>query len=354
MERVVVLKDLISILEKEFPLHLAEDWDNVGLIVGDDKAIVNNVQISLDLTESVIDRAIKNKVELIITHHPLIFSSIKKINNKDILGRKILKLIKNGINVYTMHTNLDSALEGLNEYVAQKLNGKNIRVLNEIGYDLFKMAVYVPKTSYVRVQELVDTCPELELLGYKNVSYNSFVIERINKGEVEENENYKIEVIGERNKLNSLLNKIKQIHEYKEPAYEIVKIENKYKTGMGIGRVFEVEETNFDNYVEVIKETFGIKNVKVVKANEKRIKKVAIVNGSGAGMWKKALKSKADLFITGDIKYHEALDAFEAGINLVDIGHYEAEYFFGDLIIKKIGDNLKVEVYNEREIFEFR
>lgn len=344
----------MRILEKEFPINLEEKWDNNGLIIGDKNTEITKVQISLDLTESVINNAIEKKCELIITHHPPIFEAIKKINNDSVLGKKILKLIKNGINVYTLHTNLDSAKEGLNQYIAEKLSGKNIKVLNEKKYELYKMNVFLPKAYEDELIKIINDSKESKLLGCQNESY---IIESVENtlvdDELEKRETIKIGIIDEKQKLYAILNKIKEKDTFKELVYEIIALENKCGTGAGLGRIYEAEEpNNLEEYVKVIKEKLKLNFIKVVKSNDKKIKKVAIVNGSGAEFWKKAYDAGADLFITGDIKYHDALDAYEKGLNLVDIGHYEGEYFFNEIIIKKLDDNLAVEVYNEKRILE--
>lgn len=354
MERIVLLSEIIKMLEKEFPLSLQEKWDNSGLILGDKNTHIQKAQISLDITENVIDRAIERGVDLIISHHPMIFSSIKQINDSTILGKKILKLIKNGISVYALHTNLDDAKQGLNQYIAEKLMGENIKIMDEKTYSVYKMSVFIPEFAFDEVLKVVNKSKELDFLGYKKVSYATESIERIEKDEeIKETLSYKIEFIGEKENLYILLNKIRAKHPYKEPAYEIIALENNYKTGTGLGRIFTLEkETKLAEYVEFIKEKLNLDYVKLVRSNDKLIKKVAIVNGSGSEFWEKAHRLGADLFISGDIKYHTALDAFEKSLNLIDIGHYESEHFFNEIIIKKLSDILSLEVYNEKRILE--
>lgn len=326
----MVLKEIIDILEKEFPVSIAESWDNVGHILGYRDDIINKVQVSLDLTESVINKAIENGVDLIITHHPPIFKAIHKINDDTILGKKILKLIRHGINLYTLHTNLDGARDGLNQYVAEKLGGKNIKIMEELKEELFKIEIKIDKNK-------------------KNASFEKLISSE--NLMLSEDENFiKTECTGSREYINSISSKLAQ-----ETDFNIIKLENKKNTQEGTGRIFNIEGNhNMESYVDKIKTVFDLDHVKMVKSNSKEIKKVAIVNGSGASFWKKALKMKADLFITGDLKYHDALDAFEAGLNLIDMGHYESEHFFNELIIKKLNDKVEVKVYNERRIFEIR
>lgn len=255
------IKTLIKKLGKEFPINLAETWDNVGLLVGDENREITKVQISLDATEEVIDHAIEVGANLIITHHPMIFSGLKNITSKNFMGRKILKLIENKIAVYSMHTNLDSAKGGLNEYIAIKLEAKNPKIL----------------------EEKKD-------------------IDRVSLG--------------------------------------------------GLGRIYSLETpTELGEYLEFVKEKLDLKSVKVVGDLGRKIKKIAVVNGSGASYLNKVEKLGVDLFITGDIKYHEGLDAREMGMALFDIGHYESEYFFTDLIVKHC-EEVKVEIYNDEPVFK--
>lgn len=350
------LFEIINKLEEEFPLNLQETWDNSGLLIGDKNSEISKIQISLDITESVIDNAIEKGCQLIITHHPVIFENIKKINDSSILGKKILKLIRNGINVYSIHTNLDSAKEGLNNYIAQKLLAKDIKIMNENYYSVYKMNIFVSKSILEEVLSILNGSRELEFLEYKRVSYTSKVTERVlSNNEIKELESYNIQIMGEKNKLYSILNRIKERHPISEIAFEILNLENKHKTGTGLGRIYRLENPmKLEEYVDFIKEKLELDFVKIVKSNEKIIKKAAIVNGSGADFWKKAYDMGADVFITGDFKYHNALDAFEKGLNIIDIGHYEAEHFFNEIIIKKLDDNLKIEVYNEKRILEIK
>lgn len=350
------LYDIINTLEKDFPLELKEKWDNSGLLIGDVNNEIERVQISLDVTDSVIDNAIKNNCQLIISHHPLIFGNIKKINNSDVLGRKILKIIKNNINIYAMHTNLDSAKDGLNEYIVKKLQGEKTKVMIENYYKVYKMNIVVSKGYLEEVLSILNASKDLEVLEYRRVSYISKVTERIlHEGVIKELDSYSIQIMGERDKLYSILNRVKERHPTDEIAFEVFGMDNKHKNASGLGRIFSLKEPmSFEEYIQFVKTKLNLEHVKAVKSNDKSIKKVAIINGSGAELWKKANDMGADIFITGDFKYHTALDAYENGLNVIDIGHYESEHFFNELIIKKLDDNLKIEVYNERRILEIK
>ncbi len=351
MDISVKLKSILGKLEKHYPKNLGESWDNIGLLLGEIESDIKKVQISLDVTEKTVEHAIKIGANLIISHHPMIFSGLKSITSTTTVGRKVLKLIKNDIAVYSMHTNLDSASGGLNEYIAKKIGAKNYKIVDEICYDVYKLSVYMPEDYFEAVLKKINCSGLLEFNGYKNVSYSSENEERVD-GVL--NESRKVEIIGEKNMLYAILGEVKKVHPYKEPAYEIIKIDNKYVKG-GIGRYFTLEkEYGMDEYVELIKSQLGIKDLRVVCGKNKKIKKVAVINGSGASFLSKVLKLNVDLFVTGDLKYHEALDAKEAGISLIDIGHYESEVFFSDLIKDKLGDDVEIEVYNDEPVFQYR
>lgn len=252
------LKELTNYLEINFPVNISEEWDNVGLLVGKKEQETKKILISLDVTDKVIDEAIKIKANLIITHHPLIFKSIKKITDETILGKKILRLIENKISVYTMHTNLDSGKNGLNDFLGE------------------------------------------DILGFEN---------------------------------GKILNK-----------------NEKNKTEYGIGRVYRLENSILlSDLIHKIKEKLNIKNINLISKNKiKEIKKIALINGAGSSFWKEAKKQGADILITGDIKYHDALDASENSFILLDIGHYESEAIFTKYLKKIISQK-----YDDVEIFEF-
>lgn len=351
------VSDIIKILEKKYPKQNAESWDNVGLLVGESTQEVSKVQISLDVTERVIDNAVENNVDMIISHHPMIFSPLKSINNGSLNGRKILKLIKNNIAVYSMHTNLDSSSEGLNEYVTELLGWEDTKVIDETYMDMYKMSVFVPEEWYPGVIKKIEESG-LELNNYGSVSYTSNADERyvnLKEGTLHTNTNKKIEVIGEKNKLYEILGNIKKIHPYEEVAYEIIKIENKYSKS-GIGRHCTLKEAKtIQEIAQETKDKLGIESLRLVSRDEKKmVKRVAVVNGSGMSFFKKLKRLKVDLFLTGDVKYHEGLDAMEEGLSVLDIGHYESEHFFHELITRLLKEekNLELKVYNDIPVFK--
>ncbi|WP_022819808.1 Nif3-like dinuclear metal center hexameric protein [Fusobacterium russii] len=254
-------KDIIKVIEEKFPLVNAEDWDNVGLLVGDINKEIKKIQFSIDATVEAIENAIKLNVDMIITHHPIIFKAIKSIREQETLGKKLRKLIKNDINVYCIHTNLDSTKNGLNDWVLKKIGIEESKILD--------------------------------------------------------------------------LNEEK---------------------GSGIGRLYTLEEeTKLINYIQKLKKDLSIRDLRVISKNlDKNVRKVALINGSAMSYWRLAKAKNVDLFITGDIGYHDALDALENGLSVIDFGHYESENFFDELLKKELNSlDLEFFVFNDGPVFNF-
>ena len=328
------LSEIINPLEKVFPKSNMEEWDNVGLMIGDRDMEIKKIQISLDVTMNVIDNAIKNNVDLIISHHPFIFNPIKNINTDSLLGRKILKLIENKIAVYSLHTNLDSSKKGLNDFVGGILGLKNGKIIDPVKENYYK-AVF---TTY----DIEKAENELKKEGI-NFDINS---------------DKKFILVLKKDKLYNVIEKLKTKSLVNDDI-NIIKLENSYGDN-GIGRIYSLEErTELSRIIEEVKERFEIKSVVVSGNNieEAIIKKIAIVNGAGSSYWKKAKRMGADLLITGDLKYHEALDAKEEGMYIMDIGHYESERFFYNVILNELksvvkNGSLEISVYNDEPVLK--
>ncbi len=246
------LKELINKYEMIVPKELAEDYDNVGLLVGDDIKSLKKILVVLEATKNVVDYAVKNEYDLIFCHHPLIFTPIKNITN-DLLGNKLMKLIKNDIAVYVSHTNIDNYEFGLSHFFLSKIGAKDI----------------------VRDED----------------------------------------------------------------------------TGVFIG---EFDSITVDEIAQKVKEAFDIERLNLVGDKQKKVKKCGVITGSGTSFISDELYRKVDVFLTGDVKYHTANDAFEKDQVLMDITHYGSEhqvsYLFKDILEGILIDsNVKVDIYIKGE-----
>lgn len=330
---------IAGFIEEKFPKKLAESWDNVGLLVGDGSKVVKKLMICLDVTEWVIEEAIEQKVDLIVAHHPVIFGSIKRITADTVLGRKLLKLITNNIAVYCAHTNYDIGKGGLNELFAEQLGfRKNESKLIETTFTdkLLKVIIYIPKGHEKKVFDAVMAAGAGHIGNYSSCSFKTegigtFIPEADTNpfigqpGEFEEVEEVKLGTIVPQSLLNKVIKALIKAHPYEEPAYDIMPLENQGET-MGIGRVAELEhETTLAAYAQNVKAALGIEHVKIAGDPNKKVKKVAMLNGTGNKFISAARFAGADVLVTGDMQYHELIDAVEAGLSIIDAGHYPTE-----------------------------
>lgn len=342
------MKQIEDFFKKLYPENLAEDYDNVGLIVGDNGKEINKILVTLDMTTDVINEAVDKQIDLIISHHPLIFKPLKKINCTNWISELVYKLIRNNINLYVLHTNYDVAPNGMNDVIAKKLNLNKIEVLSDDkNVNLYKLVVYVPATHENEVRKVLFDCGAGHIGNYDSCSFNTKgigtfrpldgshpFIGEINKQEYVEE--IKIETIITQENLNTVIAKMLQVHPYEEPAYDVIKLEN--KINRGIGRIGELDKPIMLNEFAVnVKKIFNLDNVTVIGEN-KLIKKVAIVGGAGSEFINIAKKKKCDLIITGDVKHHIAIDALENDISVIDATHYGLEQVFID-DIKNILEN---------------
>ncbi|MCT4594572.1 MAG: Nif3-like dinuclear metal center hexameric protein [Anaeromicrobium sp.] len=353
------LKKLIRNIEKIAPKKLAEKWDNVGLLVGDIESDINTVLVALEATSEVIDEAIDNNVDMIITHHPLIFNKLKAVVNDNPIGSMIHKLIKNNISVYAIHTNLDVAYGGTNDLLGELVGLENKNVLvPTMKEDYYKIIVYVPTSHKEKVMDSMCSQGAGHIGEYSHCTFqsigkgtfkpseeaNPFIGESNKLEYVEET---KLETIVSKNHLNKVINKMIESHPYEEVAYDIFKLENnilKY----GLGRVGTIKESTLEEVCKNIKDKLAIESLKVVGNMDRKIEKVALCTGSGASFIENAHRLGCDLYITGDVKYHDAQNAKELGICVIDAGHFETENIVCDLVAeyltKELNNNVKVLV----------
>jgi len=346
----MTVSEFCSFFENYFPLEFQEDYDNSGLQLGKSNTEIKGILITLDVTEDIIDEAIDYGDNFILSHHPLIFNELKKIIDANHIEKIIIKAIENQIAIYSAHTNIDNNFNGINHYISKLLKLSNARVLLPASNYLFKLTTYVPESHINEVRKAIFEAGAGYIDNYDMCSFNSQGIGTFRPlkntkpfiGEIEQI-NYvneiKIETIVPKYLLKKVINALIQSHPYEEVAYDIYPLLNKYsKVGSGIIAELNNEIDIFD-FFQRIKKTFDIKQIRHSKIIKNNIKKIAICAGSGAFLIKEAIRKKADIFITGEIKYHQYFDA-EDKIIIIEIGHYESEKliknFFYDFLNEKI------------------
>ncbi len=344
------IKNVIDILEELAPLNYAEDFDNVGLLVGDKTTKLSGILVTLDTLEEVIDEAIENDCNLIVSFHPILFSGIKKLNGSTYVERVLIKAIKNNIAIFAIHTALDNAWEGVNAILCDKLGLINKKILLPKKQTIKKLITYVPKAEAESLRNALFEAGAGNIGNYSNCSFNidgtgSFLpTEEANpkigkKGETHLEEETQIGITFPAHLESKILKTLFDTHSYEEVAYEITTLENTNQK-MGMGMIAELKnpmpENEFLSYVKGITKTGCIKHSKLLG---KPIHKIAVLGGSGSFAIEQAKRAGADIFLTADLKYHDYYKA-ENQIVLADIGHYESEQFIKiglvDFITKKI------------------
>ena len=336
------IKEITNYLESVAPLHYQESYDNAGLLVGDASREIDAALITLDCTEEVVEEAIENNCNLIIAHHPIIFSGLKKITGQNYVERTIIKAIKNDIAIYAIHTNLDNIKTGVSAKIAEILGVENCKILSPKKDLLRQLAVYCPVSDTEKVKEALFQAGAGDIGNYDECSFsakgegtfraNEGCDPHIgNIGERHTEKEEKIEVIFPKYKENTIISALKQAHPYEQVAYQIYILDNIYEN-VGAGIVGELaQKVDTNRFLEMLKtkmQTDCIRHTKLVK---NQIKRVAICGGSGSFLLSNAICEKADIFITADFKYHEFFDG-ENDIIIADIGHFESEQFTKDLI----------------------
>lgn len=345
----MTVQEITELIEDYAPLTLQADYDNAGLICGDRNNEVSSVLLCTDVTEAVIDEAIAGGFNLIISHHPLTLQGLKKLTPDDYIKRCLIKAIRYDLNIYAAHTNMDSVFHGVSGKMADKLQLKNRQILQPEG-KLFSLTFYTPEKEVEKVRDVVFKAGAGQIGNYSHCSFNS-------KGEgtflAGENTHPFCGEIGKRHTekeikteitvpeylVNKSVRALLSVHPYEEPVWNVVCINNRNPlTGFGI--IGELEkETDTTEFLQHIKSVFHCPIIRHTNICMPKVKRIALCGGSGAFLTKQAISAGADLYISGDFKYHDFFMA-ENRLIIADIGHYESEQFtkeiFYELVTKKM------------------
>jgi dinuclear metal center YbgI/SA1388 family protein len=342
----MTVKSICEIIEEVAPLSLQENYDNSGLLVGDSLMEVSGVLVCIDITEEVIKEAIQKKCNLIISHHPLIFTGLKCLIGRDEVQRCVIAAIKNEIAIYAAHTNLDNVLHGVNGKIAEKIGLVNIKILRPKQNALLKLITYVPHLHSYRIREALFGAGAGQIGNYDSCSFN---VEGSGTFKAKENAE---PFVGEINQFHSepetrievilpeylkfkVLEALIKSHPYEEPAYDFIALQNPWNV-VGAGLIgdleIEVDEIEFLNSIKAI---FNQPSLRYTQLLGKKIKKVAVCGGSGSSFLSDAIIANADVYISGDFKYHEFFDS-KKRILIADIGHFESEQFTKDIFFEII------------------
>jgi dinuclear metal center YbgI/SA1388 family protein len=334
------------------PLAYAEDFDNVGLLVGNPATEVTGILVCHDALESVIEEAIAKKCNLIVCFHPIVFSGVKKITGKNYVERVVIKAIKNDIAIYAVHTALDNHQEGVNKIFCDALGLTNTKILIPKPNFIRKLVTYTIPENAEQVRNALFDAGAGNIGNYENCSFNSQGIGTYmgnehsdpkigNRFEFVEGNEIKIEVTFEKHLESNILKALFSKHVYEEVAYEIYELQNGHQN-IGLGMIGELKKPMSEkDFLLFVKDKMQAEGIRHSQFTGKPIKKVAVLGGSGSFAIKNAISAGADAFLTADLKYHNFYEA-ENELILADIGHFESERYTKNYIV----DYLRKKILN--------
>jgi dinuclear metal center YbgI/SA1388 family protein len=342
------LKEIINVFEQAAPFALQESYDNSGLQTGNPGMEISAALICLDVTEEVLEEALSLKANLIISHHPLIFTGIKSLTGRNFIERILIRALKEDIAILSVHTNFDNISAGVSYKICEELNLMNLQVLDPLKNSLVKLVFFVPVEHAASVRDKVFEAGAGVIGNYDMCSFNTagdgsfranentkpFVGD---KGKLHIEKEIRVETIIPVSHIDQVVEALLKAHPYEEVAYDLYPLSNKYHSA-GMGMTGELaEEMGEKEFLELLKEKFNAGSIRHTKFLKRKIKKVAVCGGSGSFLLAKAIASGADVFVSGDFKYHQFFEA-ENKILIADIGHYESEQFtkelFYELLVK--------------------
>ena len=352
---MVRIKDIANALEMFAPLPLQDGFDNAGLQIGLTEAEVAGVLLCLDVTEAVVDEAVASGCNLIVSHHPLIFSPLKRITGTNYIERCVIKALANGIAIYSAHTNIDNAPGGVNYRIAAKLGLQNVRILVPKEDALLKLAVYVPTSAADAVRSALFAAGCGNIGNYDSCSYNidGFGTFKANEGcnpfcgetgKLHRELEVRIETVLPAYLKSKVIAALLKAHPYEEPAFDIYQLKNGWDS-VGSGVIGELSaECGEAELLQCVKDKFNVGCVRHTPLLGKRVKRVALCGGAGGSFAGAAMAAGADVYITGEARYHDLFN-YAGRMVVAVIGHYESEQYTMDIfreIIEKACPGVKV------------
>ncbi len=342
------IQDLVGLIHKLYAPELAEDWDNVGLQVGDPGRPLDRVMVALDPGLEAVEAARDAGAQALVTHHPLLFKPVKRLTPDDAVGKVLWTAVRDDVAIISAHTNLDCAVDGLNSWLAEKMGVEQAVPLQAVAGDYLKLVVFVPVGHEEAVADALFSAGGGQIGAYDQCSFRSSGEGTFRPGpgtqpyigtvgQREKTEEVRLETIIPKRKLLRVLEKMQKAHPYEEVAYDLLPLQNQVP-GAGLGRIGKLaQQTTLGEFAARVKESLGCDHLRLIGADQMPVRKVALCGGSGAFLLQTAHRQGADVLVTGDVKYHEARQAEELGIALIDAGHFATE----QLMIEQVTQSLQ-------------
>jgi len=355
----MTIRNITDHLEQWAPLSYQESYDNSGLITGSPDWEVKAVLVTLDCTEPVVQEAVDKGCNLIVAHHPIVFKGLKKLTGRTYVERTVIKAIENRVAIYAIHTNLDHVATGVNRKICEKLGLKNLRVLAPKNDILSKLVTFIPRENAETVMQALYQAGAGQIGNYQNCSFqtegtgtfmpNDQANPHIGQAHRQESvREMRAEVIFPQHLEGAVLRALRAAHPYEEVAYYLSSLRNEHQeVGAGMTGELDTPLEPFE-FLKRLKHNMALQTLRHTRLLQGPIRKVAVCGGSGSFLLPQAIRSKSDIFITADFKYHEFFDA-EDRIVVADIGHYESEVYTKDLICEELSKKFPTFAINFSE-----
>ncbi len=328
--------DVVAYLDRFAPPSLAAEWDNVGLLAGDPVLPANRILTCLTITADVVEEAIAERVELIVTHHPVMFRGVKKLTPHTSDGRVLLPLLRHGIAVYSPHTSFDNCPGGINDGLARRLGLTDIQPLRKVtSKPECKLVLFVPEADLATVADAMFAAGAGTIGQYEQCSFRVpgsgtfFGNDSTNptvgvKGRRENVSEWRLEVVVPERNVEAVIAALRQSHSYEEPAFDVYPL--RPKTTGGEGRIGQLAAPlSLSELATLTKTQLNANGVQLVGDANKSVQRVAIACGAAGEFLKDAIAAKADVYLTGEIRFHDCLTAQAANVAVILPGHYATE-----------------------------
>ncbi len=352
-----VLSQVINAIAELAPWELAESWDQVGLQVGNESKKINKVLVSLDYDQQSLMEGLELGVDGFIVHHPLIFKPLNRITYATVVENQVATLLKHDLFLIAAHTNIDKAKHGLNQYLAERFGLENIKPLELDEPNSYKVVVFIPEPYVTKVREAMSLAGAGVIGDYQECSFELSGTGTFKPGNnahpfigtpgiFERTPETRLEMVAREKFLPRIIQAINENHPYQEPAIDIFPLAN--PSLHGLGRVGDLKQpVSFEEFCRLAKKELSCKDIRALGDFSRPIKKVALCTGSGRDFLFKAIHLNADLFLTGELNYHDFITARDNGLAVIAAGHWGTEHCFTDLM----ADYLK-SYFNSVQKFE--
>lgn len=347
-----LVKDIVAIMEAWAPAWSAESWDRVGLLAGNPQAPAGQVLVALEISPRILDQALKDSVDLILTHHPPLFKPLANLRTDNPATARLIKAAAGGISLFAAHTNLDMAPGGVNDALAEALGMEDAAPLEGLERGLAKLVVFVPAQDRERVSQAIFAAGAGRVGDYRDCWFavpgqggylappggNPAMGQPGERSQVDE---LRLESVIPADSAGRVVRALLEAHPYEEPAFDIYPL-GQGPAGFGLGRVGELDRAVAGpEFLRRVTKKLGATAPAFAGPLPEKVSRVAVMSGSGGEYLPQAAAAGAQVLITGEARYHQFEQAGDLGVCLAVMGHYQTEAVIVEPWARRLARELK-------------